>query len=79
MSISLTDIRLKNTLKVPEYLQRRMWLYSVRYLWQWYTDHDVVDDLATSGKIDRYVVISNHKFIAHFEKWVALKKSQGFR
>lgn len=38
----------------------------------------MVDDLATSGKIERYVVISNHKFIAHFEKWVAVKRSQGF-
>lgn len=38
----------------------------------------MVDDLATSGKIDRYVVISNHKFIAHFEKWVSVKRSQGF-
>ena len=38
----------------------------------------IVDDLATSGKINRYVVISNHKFLSHFEKWVALKRSQGF-
>ncbi len=38
----------------------------------------IVDDLATSGKIDRYVVISNHKFLSHFEKWVSLKKFQGF-
>ncbi|MCH3919915.1 MAG: nucleotidyltransferase family protein [Sphaerochaeta sp.] len=38
----------------------------------------IVDDLAISGKIDRYVVISNHKFLSYFEKWVSLKKSQGF-
>ena len=38
----------------------------------------MVDDLATSGKIDRYVVISNHKFLGHFAKWVELKRSQGF-
>ena len=38
----------------------------------------MVDDLATSGKIERYVVISNHKYLPHFEKWVALKRSQGF-
>ena len=38
----------------------------------------MVDDLATSGKIDRYVVISNHKFLGHFGKWAAMKRSQGF-
>ena len=38
----------------------------------------IVDDLASGGKIDSYVVISNHKFLPHFEKWVALKRSQGF-
>ena len=38
----------------------------------------MVDDLATGGKIDSYVVISNHKYLPHFEKWVALKRSQGF-
>ena len=38
----------------------------------------MVDDLATGGKISRYVVISNHKYLPHFEKWVALKRSQGF-
>ena len=38
----------------------------------------MVDDLATSGKISRYVVISNHKYLQHFEKWVALKREQGF-
>ena len=39
----------------------------------------IVDDLATGGKIDSYVVISNHKFLPHFEKWVNLKRSQGFK
>ena len=38
----------------------------------------MVDDLAVSGKIDSYVVISNHKYLPHFEKWVVLKRSQGF-
>ena len=38
----------------------------------------MVDDLAGGGKISRYVVISNHKYLPHFEKWVALKRSQGF-
>ena len=38
----------------------------------------MVDDLASGGKISRYVVISNHKYLPHFEKWVVLKRSQGF-
>ena len=38
----------------------------------------MVDDLAVSGKIDSYVAISNHKYLPHFEKWVALKRLQGF-
>ena len=38
----------------------------------------IVNDLASGGKIDSYVVISNHKFLPHFEKWVTLKRSHGF-
>ncbi|MBQ4281654.1 MAG: NTP transferase domain-containing protein, partial [Spirochaetales bacterium] len=38
----------------------------------------MVDDLAKGGKISRYVVVSNHKYLPHFEKWVELKRSQGF-
>ena len=38
----------------------------------------MVDDLATGGKIDRYVVISNHKYLPHFEKWTDMKRSAGF-
>ena len=37
----------------------------------------IVDDLSSGGKIDSYVVISNHKFLPHFEKWVALKRASG--
>ena len=37
----------------------------------------VVDDLSSGGRIDRYVVISNHKFLPHFQKWVEVKRSQG--
>ena len=37
----------------------------------------IVDDLSTSGKIDRYVVISNHKFMPQFESWVDGKRAQG--
>lgn len=29
----------------------------------------LVDDIETSKKIDEYIVISNHKFIDHFNKW----------
>ena len=35
----------------------------------------LVDDIDTSGLVDEYVVISNHKFAPHFEAW-ARKKSQ---
>ena len=35
----------------------------------------LVDDIDTLGAIDEYVVISNHRFIEHFNKW-ALSKSQ---
>lgn len=38
----------------------------------------MVDDLATGGKVERYVVISNHKYLPHFERWVAQKRSEGF-
>lgn len=38
----------------------------------------MVDDLSLGGKISRYVVISNHKYLPHFEKWVELKRGQGF-
>jgi glucose-1-phosphate thymidylyltransferase len=29
----------------------------------------LVDDIDTSGLVDQYVVVSNHKFVHHFEKW----------
>lgn len=35
----------------------------------------LVDDIDKSGEVDEYIVISNHKFAEHFEKWAA-KKSQ---
>ena len=31
----------------------------------------LIDDIDASGAIDEYVVISNHKFAHHFEKWAA--------
>ncbi len=35
----------------------------------------LVDDIDSSGATDEYIVISNHKFVNHFEKW-AENKSQ---
>ena len=33
----------------------------------------LIDDIDTLGEIDEYVVISNHKFARHFDKWAAGK------
>ena len=33
----------------------------------------LVDDIDTAGLVDEYVVISNHKYAHHFEKWAACK------
>lgn len=33
----------------------------------------LIDDIDTLGEVDEYVVISNHKFAHHFEKWAAEK------
>ncbi|MBQ7328458.1 MAG: nucleotidyltransferase family protein [Oscillospiraceae bacterium] len=33
----------------------------------------LVDDIHTAGLVDEFVVISNHKFAHHFEKWAATK------
>lgn len=35
-------------------------------------DH-LIDDIDTLGEVDEYVVISNHKFAEHFQKWSAEK------
>ena len=34
----------------------------------------LIEDIKTSNLVDEYVVISNHKFAHHFEKWAADKK-----
>lgn len=34
----------------------------------------LVDDIDTSGLVDQYVVVSNHKYIQHFVKWAEGKK-----
>ncbi len=31
----------------------------------------LIDDIKTSGMLDEYVVISNHKFAGHFSEWAA--------
>ncbi len=33
----------------------------------------LLDDIETSGKVDEYIVISNHKFAHHFEEWAKTK------
>ncbi len=33
----------------------------------------LIDDIGTSGEVDEYVVISNHKYAHHFEKWASEK------
>ena len=33
----------------------------------------LIDDIDSLGAVDRYVVVSNHKFAHHFEKWAACK------
>lgn len=32
------------------------------------------DDIDTTGLVDTYVVISNHKYAHHFEEWAKTKK-----
>ena len=34
----------------------------------------LVDDIDSCGLVDQYVVVSNHKFVGHFEKWASEKK-----
>ncbi len=31
----------------------------------------LLDDIDASGAVDRYIVISNHKFLPHFEQWAS--------
>lgn len=33
----------------------------------------LIDDMEKSGAVDAYIVISNHKFAHHFEKWAATR------
>lgn len=36
----------------------------------------LIDDIDTLGRVDEYVVISNHKFAAHFEQWASEKEQK---
>ena len=36
----------------------------------------LVDDIDQSGKVDEYIVISNHRFAGFFEEWAAGKKQK---
>ena len=36
----------------------------------------LVDDIDTSGQVDEYIVISNHKYAHHFEKWAKTKSQR---
>ena len=31
----------------------------------------LIDDIASCGKVDEYIVVSNHKFARHFEEWAS--------
>ena len=33
----------------------------------------LLDDIDTSGAVDEYIVISNHKYVGHFERWAETK------
>ena len=33
----------------------------------------LIDDIDSSGKVDEYIVVSNHKFVEHFQKWAEEK------
>lgn len=36
----------------------------------------LIDDIDESGFVDEYIVISNHKYAAHFEKWAGEKQKK---
>lgn len=36
----------------------------------------LVDDIDTSGLVDEYIVISNHKYAVHFDAWAATKQQK---
>ena len=36
----------------------------------------LIDDIDTANAVDEYIVISNHKYAAHFENWARTKKQR---
>lgn len=36
----------------------------------------LIDDLEQNNSVDKYVIVSNHKFIDHFNKWKETRKEQ---
>ena len=36
----------------------------------------LIDDLEQNSSVDKYVIVSNHKFIDHFNKWKETRKEQ---
>ena len=36
----------------------------------------LVDDIDESGLVDEYIVISNHKYVCHFDEWAKTKKQK---
>ncbi len=36
----------------------------------------IIDDIDTTRKIDRFILVSNHKFLSHFTDWASKKKIQ---
>ncbi len=36
----------------------------------------LIDDIDTAGEVNEYVVISNHKFVSHFEEWAKEKEQK---
>lgn len=36
----------------------------------------LIEDIDSAGVVDEYIVISNHKFVRHFEEWAARKKQR---
>ena len=38
----------------------------------------LIDDIATSGKVDRYIVVTNDKFVDHFRDWSKTREENIF-
>ena len=36
----------------------------------------LLDDLSACGQVSRYLVVSNHRFVGHFERWAATRQER---